>query len=198
MELGALLTIPVLVFYLLRDRETWTVWVMYCLPSAWRPAIRQQWQQVHLRLQSYLCGQVVSSIAVGLLVGTSLTLFGIPYAAVLGVISAMTNLIPFVGPFIGGTVICLVSLTQGMRSLWVGLAVAVLAQQAESLLITPRVVGGRLAIHPMAVTLSVIAGSLIAGLAGMLLAIPLVILGQGAIQVAVRCSHDHKKFEQED
>jgi mannose-6-phosphate isomerase len=136
--------------------------------------------------KSYLRGQFIIAIIVGTLVTVTLTLFGIQYALPLGILSAVLEFLPIIGPFIAGVAAVIVALFQG-STIW-GLspwlyalliaAVMLVIQEFESNVLFPRIAGNVLDLHPVVVIVVVLMGSSLAGLLGAILAAPVAATGK--------------------
>lgn len=198
LSLGLVLLIPFLSFYLLKDREAFSTQMLYLVPVMWRERVQVMCDHIHHRLQSYIRGQVLSSLIVGLLTAAGLFAVHVPYALLLGAITAVCNLVPFFGPLVSTIIIAVVALMDGWRPFLFGLIVALGMQQVENLIVAPKIVGERLDMHPALITLSVMAGSLLMGVPGMLLAIPIVIILQAITQFVVEWATTRHKLEPED
>src|SRR5690606_4725537 len=110
---------------------------------------------------------------VGLMVGLAAFLLGVKYPLILGIISGVTNLIPYFGAFLGAIPAVAVALTDSWRlALYMALAIFAI-QQVESGLITPRVIGNRLGLHPLVIVFALLSGGKLLGIWGMLFAVPL-------------------------
>ncbi len=124
------------------------------------------------RLGGYVRGQLLVSLAVGTVIGIGLAVIGNKYALILGVISGLLNLVPFVGSFITSVFAILVSFNQAP---WMALATFGLfafEQWLESNFIVPHLLGKQVGLHPLVVLLSVIIGASLLGLSGALIAVP--------------------------
>ena len=110
---------------------------------------------------------------VGAMVGLAALLLGVKFPLMLGILSGVTNLIPYFGAFLGGVPAVAVALTESWQlGLYMTLAIFVI-QQVEGNLITPKVIGGKLGIHPLLIVFSLLAGGKLWGIWGMLVAVPL-------------------------
>jgi predicted PurR-regulated permease PerM len=134
----------------------------------------------------YLRGQLTVAVAVGILTAIVLFALGTPGALVLGVIGGFFNIIPTFGPIFAGLVAALVALVQGSDRLNVSnvvFAVIVVGayaviQQLESNVITPRILGGTLAVSPLVILLGILVGFSGAGVLGAVVAVPVVASGR--------------------
>ncbi|MSQ06101.1 MAG: AI-2E family transporter [Dehalococcoidia bacterium] len=169
-----LLIVPMFLYYLLKDQEALSRGVYSVLPES---------IQYHLHHITVMTGDVVgahmrSQLLLGLVVGTvmgvGLYFLGVPYSLLLGVVAGITELIPILGPWLGGAVGILVTLaTAPDKVLWV-LLLYLAVQQVESLLLVPRIQGHALRLHPMLIMLIVVVASQLAGIWGIIIGPPLV------------------------
>ncbi|MEA3397431.1 MAG: AI-2E family transporter, partial [Chloroflexota bacterium] len=119
---------------------------------------------------SYLRGQLLLGTIIGLLSMFGYSLLGVRFAVLLGLISGVFELLPNIGPILGGIPAVLVALTQGPAlALWTAL-LAFGIQQVENLLLTPRVLGRSVKLHPVLVMIVLVIGSEIGGVLGLFLA----------------------------
>lgn len=168
----SLLISPVLAFYLLKDldhirQRFWTV-----VPVPWQAAVFKLGYDVDRALNGYIRGQFIVAVVVGFLSGLWTFLLGIPFAALIGVLAGVTDIIPYVGPLAGALPAVLLGLT---RSPWVaGYAVVgfIMIHQLEGTVIAPKVVGDSVGLHPLVVVFAILAGGDLAGMAGLLLGVP--------------------------
>ena len=129
---------------------------------------------------AYLRGQVILAIIIGVVVALSLSVLGVANSLALGLISGLLEFLPVIGPVLGAAAAILVAMFQASNpwgwSPWifalVVLGVMIAIQQLENNLLVPRVVGQALDLHPIAVMVSVLMGSSLAGLLGAVLAAP--------------------------
>ena len=109
-------------------------------------------------------------------------LTGTPGWLMLGILMGVMELVPYIGPVIAGVPAVLLALQGGWgKALWT-LATLVVIQELEGAVLSPRLVGGATALHPMTVLLLVSAGGMAAGTLGMVLVIPLVVSVRGALR----------------
>jgi predicted PurR-regulated permease PerM len=169
-----LATAPVLIFYLMKDSEPIQSSLYVPFPSALRPYLRDIMGIVNRTLGGYIRGQLTLGLVVGVIVAVGLLLMGVPFAIILGIVAAITELIPIIGPWIGGAAGVLVTLaTAPDKVLWVILLYLVV-QLAENAILVPRIQADSLKMHPIAVILVITIGSQYFGLWGIILGPPLV------------------------
>src|SRR5690606_24530121 len=137
-----------------------------------RTWIRKTLSDVDHTLQSYIQGQLFVSFLVGLMLLIGYWIIGLDYFLLLALIGMVTNVIPFLGPYIAVIPAMIIALVQDpIMAVYVAI-IMLIAQQIESNLITPNVMGNALDVHPLTVITLILAAGNIAGLWGIILAIP--------------------------
>ena len=176
-----LVTAPVLIFYLMKDSGPIRESLHAPFPSALRPYLRDILDIVDRTLGGYIRGQLTLGLIVGVIVAVGLLLMGVPFAVILGIVAGLTEMIPIIGPWIGGAVGVLVTLaTAPDKVLWVILLYLVI-QLLENTLLVPRIQANTLNMHPIAVILVITIGSHYFGLWGVILGPPLVAMVKDVI-----------------
>jgi predicted PurR-regulated permease PerM len=176
-----LATAPVLIFYLMKDSGPIKASLYAPFPSAIRPYLRDILDIADRTLGGYIRGQLTLGLIVGVIVAAGLMLMGVPFAVILGLIAGLTELVPIIGPWIGGAAAVLVTLaTAPDKVLWVILLFLVV-QLLENTLLVPRIQGNTLKMHPIAVILVITVGSQYFGLWGVILGPPLVAMAKDVI-----------------
>ncbi len=182
---------PVLAFYFLRDREAFCFQASLLIPLKARKRLLTALREMRREIAAYFRGQMLVSSAVGLLTALALLIVGVPAWLLLGALMGLCDLIPYAGPYIGAIPVILFSLPQGFSTaLWALLAVAAV-QQIESVFLSPRLMSGATGLHPAFVLLLLSFGGMVAGLAGMLLSLPLFVCLRGAAR-ALRCARQEE------
>ncbi|HSJ24090.1 MAG TPA: AI-2E family transporter [Longimicrobiales bacterium] len=153
------------------------------IPRQRRPAFRRMFKLMGERLAGWLWGTVILCGFVGVASVVAFYLLGTPYPLLLGVLVGVTNIIPIVGPWIGGLIAIAVTLfAEPMTALWVALAILVI-QQVEGDLIRPLVMSGSAQIHPFVTLLALLLFSSIFGILGAVLSLPLALAVGTIIEV---------------
>lgn len=122
----------------------------------------------------YLRGMLISSTLTGLLAFIGYALIGLPYSGVLGLITGILNIIPIIGPWVGGGVAALVGLFISPLTALLSIAVTVGVQQGVDAFISPRIMSKQVALHPIMVIGALLFGGSIGGIGGTIVAVPLV------------------------
>ncbi len=185
-NLGYLLFAPVLAFYMLRDRRRLFAYLTRLIPSRVRKPVLRVALAVRDAMAAYVHGQLTVSAITGTLTALGLLVIGLPAWLALGLVMAVCNLIPYFGPWLGMIPIALFSVTKGFPTFLGGIAVVLLAQQIENLVVSPHVIGDTASLHPALVVLFLIAGGWLAGLPGMFYAIPAAL----SLRAALRALRD--------
>lgn len=187
---GALITLFCLVFFLKDGPLIWT-WLLRLLPAASRERVHEAGRRGLITLSAFTRTQIlVAAIdAIGISLGA--LFLGLPLVVPLGVLVFLASFVPFVGAIATGAIAVLVALVdQGPGSALIMLAVVLAVQQIEGHVLQPLLLGHAVAVHPVAVLLSVAAGSLAAGVVGALLAVPFV----ATLNTVVLYLRGHDKF----
>jgi predicted PurR-regulated permease PerM len=157
--------------------------LMRAVPRDRRLAFRRLFELLAIRLRGWVKGTVISMLVVGTLAATGLHLLGVEFALVLGVISALVEIVPIVGPWVGGILAVAVALMQDPTlAFWVAILMLAI-QQLESNLITPLVMASVAEVHPFVTLFAIFFFWGIFGFLGVVLALPLVFLFWTAIEV---------------
>ena len=166
------ITIPVILFYMLKDGGKFVPAISRFLPRKQRPEIVQLLQKMGDTISSYISGQVIECLFVGTFTVIGYMLISQPYGLLLGVIAGFTNIIPYVGPYIGIAPSLIVAFTRSPAQVIYVIIVVIIVQQVDGNLIYPNIIGRTLKIHPLTIIILLLAAGNIAGILGMILAIP--------------------------
>jgi predicted PurR-regulated permease PerM len=165
--------------YLLVDVRKVKATFLKAVPTHYRHDARDLWEAFGESLSRYLGGLVFVVMIQGVLAAVALYLLGVRYAILLGVWVSVTAIIPYLGAFFGGIPAVIVALVFGSplfesstTTAILTIVAYVLIQQLEGNFLTPRIQGQALQVHPIVVLLAVIAGGELAGLAGIIFAVP--------------------------
>ncbi|HEX6971879.1 MAG TPA: AI-2E family transporter [Limnochordia bacterium] len=168
----------VLAYYVLRDRERMLGALLDIVPAVHRGAALALLREVDAVIAGFVRGQLIVSLVIGTAIGIGLSLLGVRYALIVGLIAGIFDVIPYFGPLIGAVPAVALAL---LRSPWTALWAAVLIfaiNQLEGSLLSPKIVGNSVGLHPLAVIFAVLAGGELAGVIGMLVAVPAMAAGR--------------------
>jgi predicted PurR-regulated permease PerM len=172
--LGYVALTPVLTFYLLRDWDGITARLADLLPRHRRESIVGFVSECDRMVARYLRGQVTVAVIIGVITGVGLWAVGFPYAGTLGLIVAIFSVIPYLGlvlSLIPAIFIALVSGSVGASLLKVAIVYGV-AQFLEASVVSPRIVGESVGLHPVLVLLALTLGGSFFGFVGLLIGVP--------------------------
>jgi len=175
--LGYLVLTPVLMFYLLRDYDRIVARADDLLPGRVREGARGFFREFDDLLSRYLRGQVATALLTGAITWIGLLIVGFPYAFMLGVTVAVLGVVPYLGvvvSLIPAVILALVSDEAGVSLLKVGIVYGV-AQGLESAVISPRIVGESVGLHPVWILLALSLGGFFFGFVGLLIGVPLAV-----------------------
>ncbi len=194
--------ILVVAFYVARDGERLGRWVSERVPDDWRPEFGRLWRELAEIWDSFVRGQLLLALTVGVVVWISMTILGIGNAPVLGLISALLEFVPSIGPVLAAFPGVAFALVLGsswipLPNPWFAVLVAFvyfLIQQVENLYLLPRVVGARIRLHPAVVIIGALAGNALGGILGILLAAPTIAGARVLVGYALRKLFDQEPF----
>jgi predicted PurR-regulated permease PerM len=173
---------PVVAFYLLIDLPRLRNGAIALLPSGSKDEIVFVSRNVGSAIGGFLRGQVLVALIVGILTSAGFALIGLKFWLIIGMIAGVLNIVPFVGPWVGGSLGVIVALATADLStaLWAA-GVALIVQQIDNNFVSPNVLRATVRIHPAAIVLVLLLGGAVAGLWGVLLAVPLT----GALKIVL-------------
>lgn len=169
-----LLIIPFWLFYTLKDKDRGINAFNNMLPPAWRTDVWRILRIINGVLSSYIRGQLLLGLIVGVATFIGMLIVGAPYPVVLAVISGLTEIVPVVGPILGAIpgLILAAFHPEGWVMVLKVLVVYVLVQQLENNLLVPKVQGDSVKLHPSIIMVSLVVGSQVGGLFGLIVAVP--------------------------
>jgi len=172
-SLFLLILAPVIAFYVLLDLPTLRRKTMELIPQRHRAEATHVGRQLGHALGGFLRGQVLVAFIVGVMTSVGFWLVGLPFWLLIGMIAGLLNIIPFVGPWVGGTLGVLVALatTDLQTALWAAV-VALAVQQIDNHLVSPTVLRATVRLHPALIILGLIAGAALGGFWGVVLTVP--------------------------
>lgn len=168
-----LLTGFVVGFYILASSRSVGTGMLQAMPPGWRRDLWEAGKRVEEVVGDFIRGQLLIATAVGVLTWAGMALIGMPFAALVGLIAGVTEVVPYLGPILAALIAGTIGLLiDPSLALWAVLVIFVV-QQIESAVLQPKILGGQVGLHPAVVILSIIAATTLFGFAGLLLAIPI-------------------------
>lgn len=167
-----LATLLTIVFFWLLEHARLQRYLLSFIPADRRAGARDAWNEIETRLGLWVRGQLILMGAMGLATGIAYTLLGLPGALLLGLIAALTEAIPIVGPLLGAIPAVLVAATVSPELALVVAGIYIILQLIEGSVLVPIVMRNTVGISPLLVLLSLLVGSAVGGLVGAFLAVP--------------------------
>lgn len=175
-----LLIVPFFVYYILVDFGNWRDSLEDLIPQRFRDPFSRLFDEVGRILESYVRGQLLIAMLMGAMYAAGFVALGVPAWAGIATLAGFLNMIPYVGTIFGMILATGFTLAAG-GGLWriagvLGVFAAV--QSIEGYYLTPRILGGRLSLHPMAVFLGLLIGGKLYGFLGVILAVPTIAIAK--------------------
>ena len=165
---------PVLALYILIDLRRFQQNTIELTPPKYREETAFVAGQVGTAMGSFVRGQLLVAVIVGILSSIGMWLIDLPFWLIIGILAGFLNLIPFLGPIVGGALAVLVALLNGnpSQAVW-AVVIFVIIQQFDNHVVTPMVQRARVNLSPLVIVLALIIGGSVAGLLGVLVAVPI-------------------------
>jgi predicted PurR-regulated permease PerM len=173
--LGLLFITPVVTFYLLRDWPKVMAAISGALPLDHATTIRHLARESNAAVAGYVRGQALVCLCLGTIYGVGLSIVGLQFGFVIGLIAGVISFIPFVGTLVGATLAIGMALAQFPPE-WLGVvkvaAVFLVGHALEANFLSPKLVGDRVGLHPVWIMFALLAGGSLFGFVGVLIAVP--------------------------
>ncbi|MCU1716753.1 AI-2E family transporter [Pseudomonas sp. 5P_3.1_Bac2] len=190
--LANVLLIPVVSFYLMRDWDLMMAKLRGLLPRENEGPVVGIFNECHEVLGAFLRGQLLVMLALGIMYAVGLTAIGLELGLLIGFMAGLASIVPYLGVVVGIGAALAAGLFQFGLDLYplLGIvAVFVVGQMLEGMVLTPMLVGDRIGLHPVAVIFAIMAGGQLFGFVGILVALPVA----AVIMVLLRHLHDFYK-----
>lgn len=168
----ALITMPFILFYLLKDGKKLPPYLMKFLPNKMRKPTLQVLSEVNAQVSSYIRGQLTVAFAVAVMFILGFSIIGLDYAVTLGITAGFLNLIPYLGSFLAMIPAVFLGIVGGPLLLIKVVIVFVVEQTLEGRFISPLVLGNQLSIHPVTILIVLLTSGKLFGIVGVILGIP--------------------------
>lgn len=192
--LANLVLIPVITFYLLCDWDNLVLQFRALLPRRYAAKVIGLSLECDQMLSAFMRGQILVMLALAIIYSLGLTLIGLELGLLLGILAGLLSFVPYLGLIVGIGLAGVAAFFQFHAWLPVVEVAAIftIAQVIEGSLLTPKLVGDRIGLHPVVVIFSVLAGGQLFGFVGMLLALPV------AAVAMVLLRHTHREYISSD
>jgi predicted PurR-regulated permease PerM len=175
------IVVAVISIYLLVDGERILRWLRTNMPTQQQGRVRFLLHTLERVVGGYIRGQLILSTFIGIVVGVGMTIFHVPYAVLLGVLAFVLEFIPVLGTLTSGAICFLIALSQGWLIALLVLGYFVIVHIVEGDILSPRIVGKAVGLHPIISLAALIAGAELFGIIGALFASPVA----GIIQALI-------------
>lgn len=166
------LTVPFMLFYMLKDGHRLIPNIQKLMPNKHGKQVETLLRKMGETISKYIAGQFIECTFVATFTTLGYFMIGMPYALLLGVMAAFTNLIPYLGPYFGVLPALLLAISISPKMVMLVIIVCITVQQVDGNLIYPNVIGKTLDIHPLTIIVLLLVAGNLAGLMGMILGIP--------------------------
>ena len=164
----------ILAFWLLKDGPRMGKEVRMLVSDRWRGDFDFFIDTAGKSVGGYLRGTLISSACTGAMATIGFSIIGVPYALILGLITAFLNIIPMIGPWIGGAIAAVVALFVSPLAAGLSIVVTIAAQQLTDTFVSPRVMSKNVEIHPVMVIVALLVGGALFGVIGTIISVPVL------------------------
>ena len=169
-----LILLPVVIFYVLDDKEAIINKIKIIVPDKYEDLFSVIFREVDVALSQFVRGRILMALFVGVATMITLFLMGIEFALIIGVLTFVFDIVPYIGPFIGFVPAVLIAFFKSpIKALWVAF-LFVFIQWLENNVIGPKILGSSIGLHPLVVLFSLIIGGGMFGVPGMIFAVPVI------------------------
>jgi predicted PurR-regulated permease PerM len=165
-------------FYLSVEKNGTERLLRVLLPDRYEGPVLKVFERFKTKIRRWMAAQLSLSILIGIIVGVGLWLLGVRHSFVLGVIAAIFEVVPIIGPIIVGILAFFMAISDSFLLGIYAIVFFFLVQQIENHLLLPIIMGKSMKVHPVVVIMSLLAGGKIAGLLGIILAVPIAVIVQ--------------------
>jgi len=164
--------VPFVAFYMLKDFQLMEKTALAVVPRAHRQKIVKLLIDIDTALGNYIRGQLLVCVIIGILAYLGYWLIGMPYPLLLASVVAIFNIIPYLGPFFGAAPAIIMASTVSLKMVLFVAMINLAVQILEGNVISPQVVGRTLHMHPLVIIFALLVGGEVAGIVGLILAVP--------------------------
>lgn len=168
----SIVTVPIILFYLLKDGEDLPGYVLKLLPPRMRDDAQTIFTNADRQISAYIQGQILVAICIGLMVTIGFLIIDMKYAFLLGVLAMFTSVVPYLGPVIAITPAIIIAIVTSPFMIVKLAVVWTIVQIVEGKFISPQIMGKSLHIHPITIIFVLLTGGSLFGVAGVILGIP--------------------------
>lgn len=168
----AIVTLPFILFYLLKDGHRLPSSIIRIFPPKMRPEVASVFKGIDHQLSAYIQGQIIVSFCIGVMMYIGFLIIGLEYALLLAAIASVTSVVPYLGPVIAITPALIISIVTSPFMVLKLVIVWTVVQLLEGKFISPQIMGKSLHIHPVTIIFVLLTAGHLFGVVGIILAIP--------------------------
>ncbi|MBT9587737.1 AI-2E family transporter [bacterium] len=185
--------IPLFTFYILMDSSKYKLGFIRLVPQRWKADVTELLGEIDRVLGSYIRGQLLVCLTIGISIAVLLTILGVPYAILIGVFAGLVDIVPYVGVAMGMVPAFLIAL--GHKGILFALFVVLMMEVVhwtEGHIIVPAIIGQSVGLPPLVVMVALGAGAELGGVMGMFLSMPMVAILRVLLQFYVSRLERHE------
>lgn len=161
-------------YYFVVDKDKIKTKVVELIPEKYKRDVLFVSVRINEALLGFVKGRLLMAVFVGILTMIALLIVGVDFAVIIGLITCVADIVPYIGPFLGFVPAILFALIESpMKAIWVGI-IFLAIQWAENNIIAPKLLGDKVGLNPLVILLSIIIGGGMFGVLGMILGVPVV------------------------
>lgn len=168
----ALVTVPFILFYLLKDGKKLPHFVLHIVPPRMRQGLEDVMKDMDKQISSYILGQILVSFCIGTMMTIGFLIIGMDYAILLGFLAMITSVVPYLGPMIAITPAAIIAIVSSPIMLLKLAIVWTIVQLIEGKFISPQIMGKSLSVHPITIIFVLLTAGSLFGVPGVVLGIP--------------------------
>lgn len=168
----ALIIMPFILFYLLKDGRNIPVYLIKFLPVRFRSQTMILMEEMNKNICLYIQGQIIVSLCIGVLMFIGFNIIGIDYATLLAITASFTSVVPYLGPAIAITPALIIAIVTSPIMLLKLIVVWTIVQVIEGKIISPQIMGHNLNVHPITIIFVILTAGNLFGIVGIVLAVP--------------------------
>ena len=181
--LFSLMFLPFMSFYMLKDWNSMLAMALNIIPARYRGDTMELFTAIDKKLGSYLRGQTVVCGILAVYYGAALLTFGIPFAIFIGTLTGCAAFIPYIGFLIGFAIAICIAIPMGsIHSIFAVLAIFAIGAVLDSAILSPRLIGKSVELHPLWIILSLFVTGHLFGVVGVLFTIPIASIASVAVR----------------
>lgn len=163
----------IIAYYFIKDAEFFKEAFLSISPRKWRNGMIGAGREINQILSNFIQGQLLTALIVGMMEMIGLSIVRVKYPLILGLVGGAANIIPYFGPILGAIPAVAIALIESPAKAFWTILVFTVIQQIDNAFISPKIIEGKLGLHPVTTIVAVLIGGEFAGIIGMLVSVPI-------------------------